>query len=225
MARAIAVPVVLLPGVNLLPKVELDRRDRAGLIRRWLAGMLIALVVALIGVAGAMFLRWTADQALQAENVRTNTLIAALASLRDVSQLVQSQTALEEFRAQAMVDHFSWFGVLATLAVPLPDGVMITGFDLSSGGAPAGEDPTAVDPALETGVTGSVTLTSPTPVEIVPIARAYAALPVVIAADAQELRSDTEGSTDAAASYTYVITLTFDQTIYTGDYAQEGEDQ
>lgn len=220
MARAAAVTIPLIPRVNLLPKIELDRRARAVLIRKWLTGMLLALIVAMVAVAGAGYLRWTADQALQAENARTQTLITDLAALSGVSSLVDAESSLTAFRADAMVDEIGWVDfaerIGPAIEAVVPVGTVVSGFDLAPGGAGAGDDP-----AIETGLVGTLVVTSAAPIDIAPMAAALADVDGVLSADAQQLTLES-GADEDATVYTNIITLRLDQTWYTGRFAQEG---
>ena len=107
----------------------------------------------------------------------------------------------------------SMFGRVS-VATALPSDAELIGYDFVSGGAPQG-----ADAALEVGLTGTVSVQSPRPLDIVATIRAIRALPGVIYADGQSV---TESSV-AEGDYGYLLNVTFDQSIYSGDYALAGE--
>lgn len=219
MARNAAVPALAgIPRVNLMPLAEMERRDRSATIRRWGWGIVLTLLALLLIVAGVFYLNWTAQQRLTAEQTRTNTLLTELASLSEVSLALRTQAELESFRADAMASDLEWTDVHSTLTGSLPPGVALSGFDLAVGGVPV----EGADPAEQVGLAGRLSFTSPTPIEIAAVIRDYRALPGIIDADGWQVA--TAGGDDAGAGYTYELTITFDQTLYTGAYAEGGED-
>jgi hypothetical protein len=200
------------PSVNLMPPSETARRERAALTRKWLWGVLATLLIVGLLAVGAFALKWVADQRLAAEQARTNTLLAELASLSEVSQALQTERALTDYRAQAMASDFAWAPVFAAVATVLPADVTFSGFSLITGGSPQGDDPT-----LEPGLTGALRLESPTAIDIAATVRALRNVEGVLFADGQAVTSSQQN----LATYRYDITLTFDQTIYSGAFAEE----
>jgi hypothetical protein len=200
------------PSVNLMPPSEIARRQRAALTRKWLWGVLVTLLVVGLLAVGAFALKWVADQRLAAEQARTNSLLAELASLSEVSDAVQTENALTDFRGRAMASDFAWAPVFTSVAGILPEGVAFSGFSLITGGTPQGEDP-----AQEPGLTGVLRLESPTAIDIAATVRALRNVEGVLFADGQAVTS----SQQTAALYRYDITLTFDQSIYSGAFAEE----
>lgn len=203
-----------LPRINLMPRSEIERRERDALIRRWMWGVLGAVLVALLIIAGAFTWKWLADQRLSAEQAESSALLSELTALADVSQALAVEQELTNFRAEAMGADFSWAPVIASIDGALPGEAELTGFDLLSGGVPQGEDP-----ALEVGLAGSVSVGSPNPIDIVATIRSLREIPGVIAADGQSVTT----SSVTAGAYAYLLTVTFDQSIYSGDYTTEGE--
>lgn len=197
------------PRVNLMPRAETERRERSGLLGRWAGVLVLALVVVAAATAGAFVLQFAATQRLTAENTRTTTLLTQLAGLSDVRQALDLEAELTTFRAGAMATDLEWGGLLSTVQGALPEGVVVTAYTLTPGGMPQGDDP-----ALEVGVSGSFTLSSETPREIVPLIRSVRALPGFLDADGW-------AQTAAGGGYTYELRVTLDQTIYTGAYAKE----
>lgn len=222
MARPVAALALAgVPQVNLMPRAEVERRQRGSLIRTWAWGVVVALLVIAILVGGAALLTWSAQARLAAEQAKTSELLTELASLSEVSSAIALQRDLESFREQAMASDLEWSPLLATLTGGLPAGVTLTGFDLAAGGNPQGEDPTQ-----EIGITGTLTLVSATPIDLPPTVRTFRTFPGVIDADGREVTSEeAEAATDtvAARTYTYLIQVAFDQSVYTGAFAGEEE--
>ncbi|MBN9185462.1 MAG: hypothetical protein J0I97_08335, partial [Microbacterium sp.] len=149
---------------------------------------------------------------------------AALVASFDV--LAETRADLESFRADAMGSDLEWIKALGSLGVELPEGVAIIGFDLAPGAIPAA----GTKPEDEAGLTGSLVLESMSPVEIVPVVRAFRNVPGVIAADGVQVTSDDGSSGGGAAAgsggpvpYKYLIDVEFDQTLYTHAYAKDGQ--
>lgn len=204
--------------VNLMPQGELERRGRIRLMLRWVTGLLGALLVVVLLIGGAAALRLMAGQRLMAEQERNTAVLAELAELSEVSGALATQRALEAFRTSATAVDLDWVALHRALTAGLPDGVVLEGFDLTTGGVPEGEDP-----AAEVGLTGQVMLSSPRPVEIVDVIRAYRQLPGVMDADGRELTSagGTSGGEGEPTRYGYLLTVTFDQSLYTAAPEEE----
>lgn len=198
------------PRVDLMPRTETDRRQRHALVRKWVWAIVAAVSAVAVAIGGGVWMQLSAAQRLAGANAETTTLLSEMAALTDVRRTAALEDELTDFRSQAMASDISWPGLIGTIANVLPDDVVISGFDLTSGAIPVGEDPSA-----EVGAIGLVTFASPTPVEIVPLIRSVRALPGV--ADADGWESTSEGDPRV---YTYVLRTTFDQSVYTGDYAE-----
>lgn len=211
-----AVALAGVPRVNLMPRAELDRRERTTAVRRWGWGVVGALAVVVLVAAGAYGLNWAAQQQLASEQARTNALIGQLAGLSDVSTALTARKDLEGFRGQAMAADLGWSKTLASLAAALPAGVAVTGFDLVTGGVPV----KGADAKTQQGLVGTITLESANPVEIVQVIRGFRRVSGVTAADGTQLTSSDD--TGAGGVYTYQLTIDFDQTLYSGAYAQDG---
>ncbi|GAA3623151.1 hypothetical protein GCM10022200_01710 [Microbacterium awajiense] len=169
-----------------------------------------AILLALLIIAAAFWYRVVAEQRLAAEQARTNVLISEIAALSDVSAALSTRDELTDFRTEAMASDLTWSPVLRTITSVLPAGTTVTGLDFTAGGAPQSGDPT-----LEQGLVGTVTFDSPTPIDIVPLIRALRATDGVYYADGQSVTSS------QANLYSYVLTVEFDQTVYSQEYAQE----
>lgn len=197
------------PRVNLMPRAEIDRRERGILIRRWLRGVVAALAVVVLLTGAAFWLQTTAAIRLALENARTNDLLAQVAALAPVRAKLDLVAELEGFRAQAMGADLEWSRLTSLAETALPDGVTLTGFTLAAGVLPAGDDP-----AAEVGATGDLTLESGSPLETGAFIRSIRDLDGVLAADGREVKAET-------GVYTYLIRIDYDQTAYTGDFAAE----
>ncbi|WP_409048539.1 hypothetical protein AB2L57_08190 [Microbacterium sp. HA-8] len=212
------------PRVNLMPRAEIERRRRAALVRTW-AWVLVAALAAVAVTAGAAFVvKLAADQRLALEQARTAELLTELAALTEVSSALTSVGELGAFRADAMGTDILWRDTVSGLAGALPAGVSITGFDVVVGAAPvvaADTDSdvaadTAVASAAASGLTGTLTLTSATPLDMAGTIRGLRDVAGVKAVDGRDVTST---DTDGATVYTYLLELDLDQSIYSGRYA------
>ena len=143
-----------------------------------------AILVALLIIAGAFWFKLVADQRLAAEQARPTSCSLEIASLSEVSQALATESELTDFRAEAMATDFAWSPVIAKVTGILPADTTLTGFDFTVGGAPQGDDPT-----LEQGLVGTVSIDSPTPLDIVAIIRSLRGVEGVLYADGQSVTS------------------------------------
>lgn len=201
------------PRVNLLPRTEIDRRARGALLRRWGFALAAALLVVLLVAAFTFWLQTSAAMRLAAENARTNALLTEVAALQPVRDKLTLESELTDYRTQAMGTDLTWATVSATAEKALPDDVVLAGFSLTPGSLPVGDDPT-----LEPGVAGTLTLTSPSAVDIVPYVRELRALPGVMSNQTDGWAVETDGD-----SYKYTIRVVIDQSVYTNAFAEVDE--
>ncbi len=214
-----ATPAVVtgtVPRVNLMPRAETERRERDALARRWGIGVLAAILVVILSVTAAFWLKWTAEQRLAADQLRTNELLTELAALSDVSQALSLRTELRGFRADAMAADLSWSELFADVSAALPAGVAVSGFDLLVGGASVGDDP-----ATEVAISGTLELTSANPDGMASAARALSRVAGVMQINPIDVTSELEGD---VRTYTYRLGATFDQTRYSGAFAEEANE-
>ncbi|MGV9192788.1 hypothetical protein ACQ143_00375 [Microbacterium sp. MC2] len=202
-----------LPRVNLLPRREIERRAQMSLLRRWGWGLAAALLVVVLVTAGAFVLQAGASLRLAQENARTNALLSQVAALQPVRDKLTLESELADFRAQAMGADLTWSTVVATAEKALPDDVVLSGFSLTAGVLPFGDDPT-----LEVGAVGTLTLASDSTLDMVPYVRA-------LRQQAGVLSTVTDGWTLQAdgAGYLYTVSLGIDQSVYTGAFAEEDQ--
>ena len=214
---AIAAPALGgFPRVNLMPRSEVARRERDKLTRAWVWAVLGAIIVALLLVAAAFYLKWAADQRLAAEQAQSNQLLLEIASLSEVSQALATESELTAFRSDSMSSDLVWTPVLSKVTGVLPGETRLTGYDFAVGGAPQSDDP-----ATEQGLVGTVSFDSPTPLDIVGLIRSLRGVEGVLFADGQSVTSSQVDS----GRYAYLLNVVFDQSIYSGAYsmAEEGE--
>lgn len=209
---AIPAPFSGVPRVNLMPRSEVVRRERDKLVRLWVWIVLGAIVVALLIIAGAFAFKFLADQRLAAEQAETNALLVEISSLSEVSQALATESELTDYRTEAMAADLAWTPVIAKITDILPAETSLTAFDFAAGGAAQGDDPTA-----EQGVVGTVTIDSPTPLDIVAIIRSLRGVEGVLYADGQSITS----SQVSEGRYAYLLDVEFDQTVYSNQYAAE----
>ncbi|MDT0184084.1 hypothetical protein Q9S36_28220 [Microbacterium sp. ARD31] len=176
--------------------------------------MLGALLLSLALIAGAMGLKLIAAQRLAVEELETSSLLNELSELSEVSTALTAERDLVEFRSQAMGSDFSWVPLIADLRGRLPGGVELIGVDLTTGGVPTGEVAT-----LEPGLTGTVSMRSQDAIAIAPVVRSLRQMSGVAAVDGRLVTT----SEQAADSYTYELTVTFTQDIYSGRFLADGE--
>lgn len=212
MARTAVPAYAGMPRLNLMPRVEVARRERESLTRRWVWAALGAIVVTLLIIAAAFALKFLADQRLVAEQARTNDLLVQLSALSEVSQALATEHELTQYRSEAMAADFAWAPVISKVTGILPAEVTLTGFDLTSGGAPQGDEPES-----EEGLVGTFAFDSPNPIDIVAAVRSLRGVDGVLYADGQAVTA----STVIEGHYAYELTVTFDQTIYSNAYASE----
>lgn len=231
MKRATLTPATAgTPRVNLMPRAETERRERAKLAVRWGFGLLAALLAVTLLAGAAYWLKLGADQRLAAEQVRTTELLTELASLSEVSQAIGMSAELETFRASAMASDLVWTDLFASLEGALPGGVSVTGFDLTVGGPPTtpaapadaatGTAPDHASTTAELGLAGTLELRSPTPIEVAPTVRALREVAGVVQVDPLEVTSELDGASEQR-TYITRLRVAFDQTLYTGAYAEE----
>lgn len=209
LATAPALTVGGPPRVNLLPRAVTASRQRASLLRTWLLGLLAALGVVLVATGGAYALQLTAQQSLDRANADTVRLLGEVAALQPVNEKLKLESELGDYRTQAMGTDLTWATLVSSVEPALPADTVLAGFTLVPGGNPVGDDP-----ALEIGAAGELTITSTTPTQIVDIVRALRTVPGILSVDGWESTTDTLG-------YSYLLRIVFDQSSYTGAFAEE----
>lgn len=206
-------PVLALAGVprvNLMPRAEMERRERLSLTRTWALLAVAALAVGALVIAGAFTLKVLADQRLAAEQATTDGLLSDLSGYSDVSTAIATRGELESFRADAMATDAAWTPMLGKITGALPKGVALVEFTLSPGTPPVSDDPTA-----GVGYNGVLTLGSAdAKVQAVTVA-ALRQVEGIRSVDAGTLYQGGE------AGFEFTIAVAFDQSVYSGQYAKE----
>lgn len=200
-----------LPRVNLMPRAAIERRARSTLLARWLWGLVTTILVVALIAGGAYAIQAAAQSRLAQEQSRTTELVSQMAALQPVRQKLTLQAELGAFRATAMGIDLAWRDVFTMIDSVLSKEVVVTGFTLSPGALPIGEDPTA-----EVGAQGDLVLSSAEPADIVSIVRSLRAVPQVLSADVW-------GQVYEDSHYAYTLRIQVDQTIYSGAFAKEVE--
>jgi hypothetical protein len=221
MARIATAVVGGPPRVDLLPRSELDRREREKLSAIWVRIGLLAVLLAVLLIGGAMAFNLWAQQNLAAEQARSSQLVQQIGALSDVSGALATETELQNFRGEAMGSDLAWTAILDKVRSPLLPDNAVLGFDLTPGVAPAPatadakKDEEAAKKAV--GLTGTLTIESPTAVDLGPYVRSLRGVPGVLAADANAVVT----SQAAPGRYTYTVDITFDQTVYSDRFVKE----
>lgn len=221
MARGSALQVGDIPQVNLLPRSEFERRERERVTGVWGRAVIATMMITAAVIGGAYAWNLYTQQGLADEQARTTTLVGEIAGLADVSRSLQTERDLIAYRADAMGSDLGWTDVLGRVGRALPADVKLVGFDLTSGAVPdaGAADAEAAKTAAQSavGLTGTITLSSTTPREMAPYARALRDVEGISGADANAV------VTSGQDGYLYTIDITFDQTVYSNNFAQSGE--
>lgn len=203
-----------LPRVNLMPPAELERRYRRTLLKRWVLGLMAAVLLTVLVIGGAFTSRFLADARLAAERDRTDALIAEIASLSAVGATVSTLADLTAYREDAMIADLEWAALLDSLRGSLPADVTVIGFDVTTGSGPVADEPDTAP-----GATVLLTLASAVPFDIVPAVRGLRTVPAVLAADGTGMRYD-----ESKERYVAELAVLTTQTAYSGRFApKEGE--
>ena len=220
-AKSPALVYGALPAVNLLPHAERERRERTALVQRWgtiAAGVVVLMVI----LSGAMALyEHSAHSALAQERDRTTALADQLASYRDVSTATRIRSSYEAYRTQAMSADISWTGLFKRLRAKMPASAAITGFDAVTSPTVAptdqsGTSSTAATAPQGTAVTVTLTLSSPRSLDQKAMLLGFQRIPGVLRVDLNSLASD------STAGYTGTTVVYFDDSVYSGRYANAG---
>ncbi|MCT9821615.1 hypothetical protein N3K63_15115 [Microbacterium sp. W1N] len=216
-ASGASLPIGGMPRVNLLPRSVTEGRERTSLLKRWGWGLVVALAVVVL-TAGAAFAYLTvAATQLALATARTTTLLGEVGALAPVRAQLSLVDDLGAFRGEAMATDLAWARVAEIVTPALPSGALVSQVALTVGAAPVGEDRTA-----EAGVSGTVTVASADPLDIVAVVRTLRGAEGVLAVDGTDLQSGAAAENpDAAAGYTYLLDISIDQSVYTNAFAAE----
>ncbi|MEV7619531.1 hypothetical protein AB0N59_05255 [Microbacterium sp. NPDC089321] len=221
MARPNA-PTSTTPRVNLLPRSEIERRERDRLGGTWVRVVIGAVILAALLVGAAFAWNAFAQQRLLAERTKTTELLGEISALSEVSQALSTERELIDFRAESMGSDIVWASVLNRVQDAVPRGDALIGFELTPGAVPAAlpaeADQEARDEAASkaVGLTGTVTVQSAGPENMIPFTDALRKIEGVAVSDARALSS--------GEFYQYVVDITFDQSVYSGQYGTSDEE-
>jgi len=223
MARIVTAAPGGVPRVDLLPRSEIERREGEALSAVWVRICLLAVLLAAVLIGGAFVWNLFAQQRLSAEQDRSQQLIGQIAELSDVSKALATESELQGFRSEAMGSDFAWSGILDKVRNSLPSGTSLIGFALTPGASPAatasGVDAVKKASAAKkaVGLTGTLTIDSPTAVDLGSYVRSLRGVAGILSADANA----TTSGASAVGRFTYKVDITFDQTVYSGRFAEE----
>jgi cytoskeletal protein RodZ len=120
------------PRVDLLPPEVRASRKRDALARQLVAFLVIVIVVVIAGVAGATFFALQSQQALAAEQSKTQTLLAEqqhYSVVKDVQTQIGLTEAGQQIGASTEID---WNAFLNKVKATVPPNVTLTGVTLDS---------------------------------------------------------------------------------------------
>jgi hypothetical protein len=200
------------PQVNLLPQAVIARRAQSRTLKEW--GVRIAGAVAVVAIACAGLFAWQSVTALQLLGVQQqgDELLTRIAAESEIQQLMRQQEELDRFRTEAMSTDLEWVPVLEGVKATFPDDASVGAYELRSGAVPSGA------PEEQVGLSGTISVVGAFP-SAIPFLRDFASVSGLSSATVREGKWDS--SIDA---YVHVIDVEFDQTVYSGRYAEEAEE-
>jgi hypothetical protein len=193
------------PKVNLLPPEILQAR-RLVALKRLLAGAVAAIVLVCIGATVWAQLRASAAQdELDAVQARGATLRGEQARYAAVPKLLNLIQAADGARERAMSQDVLWYGFMSDLAVTTPEGITLSGLQVSL------DKPTVnTDPLVPTGL-GTVTFTG-TAKHVPDVAAWLDAVAHIHGVDGSTLqtvtREDTKHGDSSPLNFTTSVTVT-----------------
>lgn len=197
------------PQVDLLPQAVIARRAQHRTLREW--GVRIAGAVALVVIACAGLFAWQSITTLQLLGVQQQgeELLTRITAESEIQRLLHQQEDLDRFRTEAMSTDLEWVPVLEGVKATFPEDARVEGYELHSGAVPSGGAP-----ETQTGLSGTVSIAGPFP-SAIPFLRDFASVSGLTSATVREGEWDPE-----IGIYVHVIDVEFDQTVYSGRYAE-----
>jgi len=196
-----------IPKVNLLPREILQAR-RLVALKRLLGGAVAAIVLVCIGATvWAQMSASAAQDELDAVQARGATLRGEQARYAAVPKLLNLIQAADSARERAMSQDVLWYGFMSDLAVTTPNGITLSGLQVSL------DKPTAnTDPLVPTGL-GAVTFTG-TAKHVPDVAAWLDAVAHMHGVDGSTLqtvtREDTKHGDSSPLNFTTTVTVTSD---------------
>lgn len=199
------------PRVNLLPRQVIAKRAQTKLFTSWGIRIFAAALVVAVACVGLFAWKTVSAAQLAAAQSEGDTLITQIAAESDTQLILTEEQELTSFLREAMGPDVVWVPVFEGVRSTFPDGAWIGAFSLQSGGAPASE------PTEQVGLTGTISVMGAfsSAVPFLENFRQVAGLTEVTVID---------GEWDAEAkAYVHNLKVTFDQTVYSGDDAEEAQ--
>lgn len=200
------------PRVNLLPLAVVEQRAQRALLRDWLirvVGVVVVVGVVCLGIFGWQVVTMTAQANVTQAG---DTLLAQIADKREIQQLLDEDSAIQNYSAEAMSTRLSWVDALARITQALPAGATVCAYELAAGGAPA------EDPLTTPGLAGTVQLCGAF-ASASPFLSAISEIEGVLSVRAVSAQQDSDGGT-----FTHIIAVVLDQRVYASVQDAEAED-
>lgn len=203
------------PRVDLLPPSERERRLERSLIKRWSYWVLVVVLVLAAAAGGSYYLLQISRADLDAANARGTELSSQLEQYSDVANTLSQKNALQQFQTQALSTDIAWGSVYQQLTSQLAVGNTITDVAFTPGAAPANASaPSTSTAGLTVTLTAKGTSIDDAAVSVKNLQSASSVIDVQMASV-----TAASGTTDADTGYQYQLTVVFNQTVYTGNYA------
>ncbi|MCC6496576.1 MAG: hypothetical protein IT193_10015 [Propionibacteriaceae bacterium] len=201
------------PRVNLLPPAELEHRSRQALRMRWLGVFIAAFVLVVLAWMVAFQWNLLAHGSVDSAARDSEQLQLELAGYSEVVNLKSEVQNLKGFREQAGSNDLDWWTLLDDVREVLPEGVSLVGFSLAPGPTPV----SGTEPSAQVGVKGTFTFTAESASAQNRTITRLREVRGFVDVDAGALSS---GGPDG--DFTFVTTVTADQTLYTRRFIQLG---
>lgn len=200
-----------MPRVNLMPPLELEKRGRQLLRKRYYRSFYWTVIALVVQALVALY--FTAlGNAEQATAARTTAeLQSQLAKYSMVIDVRAHVRSLESLREEAGSNDQDLSPLVAEIKAVLPNGVQLIGFKLAPGAAPK----PGADASAQVGLNGTLTFSASTTSAQADTITRLRKVRTVVDVDAGELSSN-----GPAGGFTFVATFSADQTRYTGQFAQ-----
>lgn len=148
------------PRVDLLPPEVRASRKRDALARKLVVFLVVVVVVAIAAVAGATFLALQSQQALAAEQAKTQSLLVQqqkYAAVKDLQTQIQLTQAGQQIGASTEID---WNAFLSKVKATIPANVTLTGVTIDGATPLAAYAQSAIPLQAQRVATVTLTVTS-----------------------------------------------------------------
>ncbi|MGV8908553.1 MAG: hypothetical protein ACOH1Y_06180 [Propionicimonas sp.] len=201
------------PRVNLMPPLELEKRSRQLIRKRYYRAFYWTIVALVVEASVALGLTALGNVEQAAADRTTRELQSELAKYSMVIHVRSQVRSLEELRAQAGSNDQDLLPLIAEIRAVLPKGVGLIGFTLAPGAAPK----PGADASAQVGLRGTLTFSAGTTAAQAETITKLRRVGTVVDVDAAELSSN-----GPAGGFTFVTTFSTDQTRYSGQFGQKG---